>query len=113
MKKLVGDHLLIIIRSDSFHESLANGKSSTRKLKKLLSGSPANLFNYRMIVQVRSFVPRRRFSDIHVHQKKGQRSLRKPSMNCVSSSPTLNGKPIKRRMLSTKASSHLVPRSRD
>ena len=57
MKKLVRDHLLIIIRSVGFHESLANRKSSTRKLKKVSSGSPANLFKYRMIVQVRSFVP--------------------------------------------------------
>ena len=113
MNKLIRDHLLIVIRSVGFHESLANGKSSTRKLKKLISGSPANLCKYRMIVQVRSFVPRRRFSDIHVHQKKGQRPLRKLSVNCVSSSPTLSGKPIKRRILSTKASTHWVPRSRD
>ena len=61
MKRLVRDHLLIIFCSVGFHESLANGKSSTRKLKKLSSGSPANLFKYRSMVQVSSFVPRIRF----------------------------------------------------
>ena len=61
MKKLMRDHFLITIRSVGLHESLANGKSSTRELKKLISGSPANLFKYRTMVQVSSFVPRTRF----------------------------------------------------
>ena len=49
-----------------------------------------------MMLQIGSFVPRSRFSDIRVHQKKGQRILRKLSKNCVFSSPTLNKKPIGR-----------------
>ena len=106
------DHFLISIRSADFHESLANGKSSTQTLKQLISGKPVKPFKYRTVVQVRSFVPRTRFTDIHPPQKKGQRLLRKPPMNCVSSPLTLSKKPIRRRIVSTKASRHLVPRRR-
>ena len=50
-----------------YHESLANGKFSTQKLKKLISGRPMNPFKYRTMAQVRSFVPRSRLSDVHVY----------------------------------------------
>jgi WD40 repeat protein len=53
--------LLITIRSVDSHESLANGKSSSQKLKELISGRPVNPFKYRTMVQVRSFVPQSRF----------------------------------------------------
>ena len=99
------------IRSIGCHVSLANGYSSTYKLKELV-GEFVNPFKYRTMVQVCSFVSRSRFSDTHVHQKKGQRILSKPSKSCISSSPTLKKQPIRRRIVSTKSPSHWVERRR-
>jgi hypothetical protein len=83
------------IRSVDCHESLANGKSidTTQRLKRLILGRPVNPFKYRAMIQ-----------------KKGRRVLRKPTKSCVSSLPTLNKTPIRRRMVSTKSSSLLVQR---
>ena len=53
-----------------------------------------------------------RISDDHVHQKKAQRILRELSKHCVSSSPTVNKRPLRGWMVSTKESSHLVQRRR-
>ena len=91
------------IRSIGSHVSLANGYSSTYKLKELV-GEPVNPFKSRTMVQVCSFVSRSRFSDTRVHQKKGRRTLSTPSKNCISSSPTPEKQPIRRRIVSTKSS---------